>query len=83
MGPELTTYHGDTDFLCRWLDNPAARESGCATCPNLEPSGDEIEALIAFLSADSDETLPAESGWCGDLAGECRGEVAALRTGRP
>ena len=66
MGPELTTYHGDTDFLCRWLDNPVALKAD-AYMPDLELSGDEIEALIAFLSADSDETLPAESGWCGDL----------------
>ena len=67
FGPELTDYHGEPEFLCRWLDNPAGLKSKTAM-PDLGLSGAEIEALIMFLNADAvTESEVAASGWCGDL----------------
>jgi mono/diheme cytochrome c family protein len=66
-GPDLTGYHSEPDFLCRWLDDPAGLKPG-TYMPTLGLSGDEIEALIMFLNADAETNseIP-ESGWCGDL----------------
>lgn len=53
MGPELTGYGGDADFLRQWLADPSAVKPD-AYMPTLGLSDDEIEALIAFLAADSE-----------------------------
>jgi mono/diheme cytochrome c family protein len=51
IGPELTTYQPDADFVRRWLRDPAAIRPGTAM-PDLDLSEREITALIAFLGAD-------------------------------
>ena len=48
--PDLTTYRWSDEYLRRWLHDPAAVKPGTAM-PNLGLKSDEIEALIAFLSA--------------------------------
>jgi len=48
--PDLTTYRWSADYLRTWLQNPAAVKPNTAM-PNLGLKRDEIEALIAFLSA--------------------------------
>ena len=47
---DLTTYRWSDDYLRRWLQDPAAVKPG-TLMPNLGLKSDEIEALIAFLSA--------------------------------
>ena len=49
VGPNLTNYRADPDFLRRWLRDPQAIRPNTAM-PNLHLSDDEIEALIVFLS---------------------------------
>jgi cytochrome c2 len=48
--PNLTDYQGDPAFLREWLRDPSALRPG-TEMPTLELSGEEIEALIAFLRA--------------------------------
>jgi cytochrome c2 len=48
--PDLTTYRWEADYLRAWLKNPAAVRPD-ASMPNLGLKQDEIESLIAFLSA--------------------------------
>ena len=48
--PNLTTYRWSADFLRTWLKNPAAVKPA-TDMPNLGLKGDEIDALIAFLSS--------------------------------
>jgi cytochrome c2 len=48
--PDLTTARWSADFLRTWLQNPAAVKPN-TYMPNLVLKPDEIEALIAFLSA--------------------------------
>jgi len=48
--PDLTTYRWSADFLRTWLQNPAAVKPN-TYMPNLGLKRDEIEALLAFLSA--------------------------------
>ena len=48
--PDLTTYRWSADYLRTWLKDPAAVKPG-TDMPNLGLKRDEIEALIAFLSA--------------------------------
>jgi cytochrome c2 len=48
--PDLTTFRWSTDYLRTWLEDPAAIKPD-TTMPNLNLKSDEIEALIAFLSA--------------------------------
>lgn len=49
IGPALSTYEPDPDFVRQWLANPAAVRPGTAM-PNLGLDPDEIEALLAFLA---------------------------------
>jgi cytochrome c oxidase subunit 2 len=49
--PDLTHYRPDPEFLRRWLKNPRAIRPG-TEMPTLGLQPDEIEALIAFLSAE-------------------------------
>jgi cytochrome c2 len=48
--PDLTTARWSADYLRTWLQNPAAVKPN-TYMPNLGLKPDEIEALIAFLSA--------------------------------
>jgi cytochrome c1 len=50
VGPTLTHYEPDKAFVRRWLSDPQAVRP-TTFMPNLELSDEEIEALIAFLSA--------------------------------
>ena len=49
IGPNLTNLQVDPDYLRRWLKDPAALKPG-TEMPTLCLSGDEIEALVAFLT---------------------------------
>jgi cytochrome c2 len=53
VGPNLTHYRPDPEFVHSWLKDPAAIKPGTAM-PNLELAKDEIEALIAFLSIEEE-----------------------------
>ncbi len=48
IGPNLTNYEPDPDFLRAWLRNPTDLRPN-TEMPNLNLSEDEIEALLAFL----------------------------------
>ncbi|HJZ46243.1 MAG TPA: c-type cytochrome [Roseiflexaceae bacterium] len=48
--PDLTTFRWSADYLRTWLKDPAAVRPN-TYMPNLGLKSDEIEALIAFLSA--------------------------------
>jgi cytochrome c2 len=48
--PDLTTYRWSADYLRTWLKDPVAVKPN-TYMPNLGLKRDEIEALIAFLSA--------------------------------
>jgi cytochrome c2 len=48
IGPDLTKYQGDPEFLRAWLADPAAMKKN-TQMPDLQLSDEEIEALIAFL----------------------------------
>ena len=48
--PDLTTFRWSADYLRTWLQNPWAVKPA-TSMPNLGLKHDEIEALIAFLSA--------------------------------
>jgi cytochrome c2 len=48
--PDLTAYRWNADYLRSWLKDPAAIKPN-TYMPNLGLKQDEIEALIAFLSA--------------------------------
>jgi cytochrome c2 len=48
--PDLTTYRWSADYLRTWLKDPTAIKPA-TDMPNLGLKHDEIEALIAFLSA--------------------------------
>jgi len=48
--PDLSTYRWTAEYLRTWLKNPAAVRPN-TDMPNLGLKHDEIEALIAFLSA--------------------------------
>ena len=50
--PDLTTFRWTADYLRTWLTDPAAIRPN-TYMPNLGLKQDEIEALIAFLSAES------------------------------
>lgn len=50
IGPDLSDYVPDPDFVRAWLQNPAAIRPNTAM-PDLNLSEDEIEALVAFLEA--------------------------------
>jgi len=52
IGPVLSGRSYDPDFLRSWLKDPAAVRPG-TQMPNLRLSEPEIEALIAFLVAES------------------------------
>jgi cytochrome c2 len=49
-GPDLSTYPANPEFLRNWLKDPQAIRPN-TQMPNLGLKQDEIEALIAFLSA--------------------------------
>lgn len=53
IGPTLTAYQGDPDFLRQWLRNPRAVRPN-TFMPNLGLSDAEIETLVAFLSAEGE-----------------------------
>ena len=48
--PDLSTFRWSADYLRTWLQNPGAVKPA-TSMPNLGLKHDEIEALIAFLSA--------------------------------
>jgi mono/diheme cytochrome c family protein len=48
VGPNLTNYEPDPDFIWDWLRDPAAVRPN-TQMPNLNLSEEEIEALIGFL----------------------------------
>jgi cytochrome c2 len=50
VGPNLSFYQPDPDFVRDWLRDPAAIKPG-TQMPNLALSDEEVDALIAFLSA--------------------------------
>lgn len=50
IGPDLSRYQADPDFLRRWLADPSAVRPG-TQMPTLGLAPAEIEALIAFLQA--------------------------------
>ncbi|MEJ2747524.1 MAG: hypothetical protein P8183_06405 [Anaerolineae bacterium] len=52
IGPNLTNYKGSPEFLHSWLADPAAMKPE-TLMPNLQLSSAEIEALTAFLTADT------------------------------
>lgn len=52
FGPDLTYYSAGPEFLHTWLKDPAALRPG-TQMPNLELKAYEIDALVAFLNADS------------------------------
>jgi cytochrome c oxidase subunit 2 len=49
VGPNLTNYHNDPEFLRAWLDNPRALKPE-TPMPDLGLTTTEIEDLIAFLT---------------------------------
>lgn len=49
VGPNLTYYRADPEFLQRWLRNPQSIRPN-TRMPNLNLRPDEIDALIAFLA---------------------------------
>jgi len=53
IGPNLTRYPASPEFLRMWLKNPTSVRPNTGM-PDLELDMAEIEALIAFLSAESD-----------------------------
>ena len=53
IGPDLSAYRPDPDFVRRWLADPAAVRPG-TQMPDLELSDEEISALIAFLGVGND-----------------------------
>lgn len=55
IGPDLTGYNPDPAFLRRWLQNPQALRPD-TRMPDLQLEAAEIEALIAFLEKESDES---------------------------
>lgn len=54
IGPDLTHYQGNPDFLRQWLSDPKAIRPE-TFMPNLDLSDAEIETLAAFLSRAADE----------------------------
>jgi cytochrome c2 len=48
VGPNLTYYEPDPDFVREWLRDPSAVRPG-TQMPNLNLTEEEIEALVAFL----------------------------------
>jgi cytochrome c oxidase subunit II len=51
VGPNLSVSRADPAFLRRWLADPQSVRPN-TRMPNLQLKPDEIDALIAFLSAD-------------------------------
>jgi mono/diheme cytochrome c family protein len=49
VGPDLTTYRGDEQFLLTWLKDPSALRPA-TQMPNLQLRETEIRDLIAFLN---------------------------------
>jgi cytochrome c1 len=49
VGPDLTTYRNEPEFLRAWLADPKALRPD-TPMPNFDLSAAEIEALIAFLN---------------------------------
>jgi len=52
VGPELTSYRNAPEFLRLWLSNPAGVRPKTGM-PDLDLSGEEIEALIGFLNQEA------------------------------
>jgi len=52
IGPELTQYRNDPDFIARWLVDPTAVRK--TEMPNLHLSPEEIAALVLFLNGADD-----------------------------
>ncbi|MEZ4712264.1 MAG: cytochrome c [Caldilineaceae bacterium] len=55
LGPDLSHYAGQPEFLRRWLANPQAIKPA-TKMPNLQLSAAEIDALVQFLESDNDTT---------------------------
>ena len=52
IGPELTQYRNDPEFIARWLADPTAVRK--TEMPNLHLSPEEIAALVLFLNGADD-----------------------------
>jgi len=52
IGPELTPYRNDPEFIARWLADPTAVRR--TEMPNLHLSPEEIAALVLFLNGADD-----------------------------
>jgi cytochrome c oxidase subunit 2 len=50
--PDLTRYQPNPDFVRRWLRDPQTARPG-TIMPDLNLSGDEVEALLAFLQTNT------------------------------
>ncbi|NOK61296.1 MAG: hypothetical protein GFH27_549305n65 [Chloroflexi bacterium AL-W] len=48
VGPNLTYYAGNPDYVREWLQDPSAIRTD-ARMPDLDLSDEEIEALVVFL----------------------------------
>jgi len=73
VGPELTTYSENPDFLHKWLEDPSALKPSAAM-PTLDLSDDEIEALIAFLNAEEPEDFSQVV-----IPSQCKAQIAASK----
>jgi cytochrome c2 len=51
VGPDLSAFTADPDYLRRWLEDPGSVKPS-TLMPDLELEDGEIEALIAFLNAE-------------------------------
>lgn len=54
VGPDLTHYQGNATFLQAWLADPQSQRPE-TYMPNLELSGEDIEALVAFLLREGEQ----------------------------
>jgi cytochrome c2 len=61
IGPDLTSYQGNPEFLRGWLADPAAMKKG-TQMPDLQLRDEEIEALIAFLTAETAASTSLSTG---------------------
>jgi mono/diheme cytochrome c family protein len=50
VGPNLSAYQNEAEFLRRWLSDPRAMKPA-TVMPKLQLSDEEIAALIAFINA--------------------------------
>jgi cytochrome c2 len=61
IGPDLTNYQGNPEFLHTWLADPAAMKKN-TQMPDLQLSDGEIEALTAFLVGETAVSTSLKTG---------------------